>query len=163
MKLIVAFRNFLNAPSNCTFCPHSAFCVFNKIHSINAGLSVQQRSHVSCAVKTEYLAMRPGGRGRDCLGHIRTLNISWSYFLILQTCVIDRVTIYSSLISLKDKLKKLAQWLECHQSSSIPARSKYFSFLHSDHTGPGAITAFYRMVPRERSGQIMELTSHFCQ
>ena len=109
MKLIVAFRNFVNVPSNCTFCPHSAFCVFPRIHAINAGLSVQQRSHVSCAVRTEYLAMRPGEWGKDCLGHIRTLNISRSYFSTIQTCVIDRVTIYSSLMSIIDKLKRLAQ------------------------------------------------------
>jgi len=48
---------------------------------------------------------RGGERGRDCLGRIRTLYISRSYFLTLQTCVIDRVTIYSSLISLIDKFK----------------------------------------------------------
>ena len=27
-KLILAFRNFANAPKNCTFCPHSAFVCF---------------------------------------------------------------------------------------------------------------------------------------
>jgi len=32
------------------------------IDAINIRLSVQQRSHVSCAVKTEYLVMRPRGR-----------------------------------------------------------------------------------------------------
>jgi len=111
MKLIVAFRNFVNAPNKCTFCPHSAFCVFPTIHAINTTLSVLQRSHVSCAVRTEYLVMRPleGGGGRYCLGRIRALNISRSYFLILETCVIDHVIIYSSLISLIDKLKRLAQ------------------------------------------------------
>ena len=66
MKLIVAFRNFVNAPNKCTFCPHSAFCVFPTIHAINTTLSVLQRSHVSCAVRTEYLVMRPleGGGGK---------------------------------------------------------------------------------------------------
>jgi len=123
MKLIVAFRNFVNAPNNCTFCPHSAFCVFRTIHAINTRLSVQQRSHVSCAVRTEYLVMRPGGgkilsRPYPDPHHQQVLFLN-----SIETCVIDRVAIYSSFISLIDKLKRLAERLECHQLGSIPARA----------------------------------------
>ena len=50
------------------------------------------------------------GWGRGCLGSFLTLSISRSYLLTSQTCVIDRVTIYSSFISLIDKLMNKRGW-----------------------------------------------------
>jgi hypothetical protein len=39
-KLIVAFRNFTNAPESCTFCPHSVFVCFVWISEQTAIISL---------------------------------------------------------------------------------------------------------------------------
>jgi len=64
-KLKATFRNFVNAPNNSTFCPHSAFVCFvgsrwgggaiTSIQGINRLVFIQVEECVYSAVRTEFL------------------------------------------------------------------------------------------------------------
>ena len=61
-KLIVAFRNFANAPDSSTFCPHSVFVCSVWIWEQTAIISLYSFNWLVCVTETEcvYCAVRTG-------------------------------------------------------------------------------------------------------
>ena len=96
-KLIVAFRNFPNAPKNSTFCPHSVFMCFVWIWEQTAIISLYNINWLVCITETEcvYCAVRTGSLKifvcfvwiSEQTAIISLYNINWLLFITDTECV----------------------------------------------------------------------------